>query len=144
MIPYGFICHRWRENILDDWPQLAVHVSAIWINVRVLLCCGFQLSHLSKQVLSHWEWGFMVKLAAYNDMNHSVLPSFFCNENTRYLATILLHSALHCVTPLTSIKAHLGRPFVNETRIQLSELYGYKKASFQNPFWEPVCDIHFQ
>lgn len=144
MIPYGFICHRWRENILDDWPQLAVRVSAIWINVRARVRCVFQVNHLSKQVLTHWECIFMVKLAACSDTNRSVLPSFFCSANTRHLGIVWLRSALYCVTPSTSIKAHLGRHFLNKTRIWLSELCGDGKTSLQNPLWEPVCEIHFQ
>lgn len=144
MIPYGFICHRWRENILDDWPQLAVRVSAIWINVRALLHCVFQVNHLSKQVLTHWECIFTVRLAARSDTNHSVLPFLFCSANTRLLGIVWLRSALHRVIPLTSIKAHLGRPFVHETRTWLSGLHGYQKTSLQNPLWEPVCDILFQ
>jgi len=69
---------------LDDWPQLAVCVSSIWINVRALLRCVFQLNHLSKQVLTHWECIFMVKLATRSNTN----PSFFCSANTRHLGII--------------------------------------------------------
>lgn len=49
--------------------------------------------------------------------------------------TFMYHLPPFCITPM-SIKAHLGRLFVNETWIWLTGLCGYYKTGLLNPLWE--------
>lgn len=108
MIPYGFVCHRWRENILDDWPHLAVPVSAIWIKVRLLLHCVCQASRYLNRCCPTGD-AFL-----WSELQHArrwtiLCPFSPCNVNKAFY--ILPDAALNYLayTTLASLKSHLKK-----------------------------------